>query len=134
MSTQLEMVEPDDTIKRAAVVMNKHRVGGLLVQKGHELKGIITERDILKAFAKGVKPATAVKEVMTKDVMTVDENSSLEDAAKIMLNYGVKRLPVVSKGRCVGIVTATDLIAYEEHLIDRMSELFLLQRRRQQAG
>ena len=46
----------------------------------------------------------------------------------------MKRLPVVSKGRCVGIVTATDLMTYEEHLIDKMAELFQLPRKKVEGG
>lgn len=134
MSTEIETVSPDNTIKKAAQIMNKYRIGGLVVQKNQEVVGIITERDILKAFVKGMKRSTPVKDVMTKEVVTIDKNADLEEAAKRMLEYGVKRLPVVSKGRCVGIVTATDLMTYEEHLIDSMAELFQLPRKKTEGG
>ncbi len=134
MSTEIETVHPDDSIKKAAQTMNKYRIGGLVVQKDQEVIGIITERDILKAFVKGLKPGTLVKDVMTKGVITIDQGATLEDAAKRMLEYGIKRLPVVSKGRCIGIITATDLITYEEHLIDKVSELFQVPHKKMEAG
>ena len=134
MTTEIEAIGPDTALKKAAQLMNKHRIGGLVVEKNQEVVGIITERDILKAFVRSMKPSTPVKNMMSKDVITIEENASLEEAAKRMLDYGIKRLPVVSKGRCVGIITATDLIAYEEHLIDKVSELFLLPRKRPEGG
>lgn len=134
MSTDIETVNPDSTIKKAAQIMNKYRIGGLVVRKNSEVVGIVTERDILRAFVKSLKPGTPVKDVMSKNVITIDANATLEEAAKRMLDYGVKRLPVISKGRCVGIVTATDMLAYEEHLADRLSELFQLPRKRMEAG
>jgi CBS domain-containing protein len=134
MSTEIETVEPHDTLKKAAKIMNKYRISGLVVQKDQEIVGILTERDILKAFVKGMKPDTFVEDVMSKNVITIDKNATLEEAARRMLDHGIKRLPVVSKGRCVGLVTATDLITYEERLIDKMSELLLLPRRKAEGG
>lgn len=134
MTVDIESITPETTIKNAAKIMVRDDIGGLIVQKNYEIVGIITEHDIMTAFTKSLKPNTPVKEVMSKGVITIDANDTLEDAAKRMLEYGVKRLPVVSKGRCVGIVTATDLITYEEHLIDKISELFMIPKKKETAA
>ena len=134
MSTEIETIEPEMSVRKAAEIMIRYRIGGLVVEQDQEIVGVITERDILKAFVKDMKPETFVKDVMTKEVITIEEDATLEDVAKRMLDYDIKRLPVVSKGRCVGIVTATDLITYEERLIDKVSELFKLPKKRNEAG
>ena len=135
MSTELETISPGSTIKSAASKMNKFRIGSLVVTTaGFEIVGIITERDILKAFVKGKKPSTEVREVMTEGVVTIDHNEMLEDAAGKMLKYGIKRLVVTSRGKCIGIVTATDLITYESRLVDKLSNLMNMPRKLMQAG
>ena len=135
MSTELETAAPRDSIKKAAAKMNKFHIGSLVVTApGFEMLGIITERDILKAFVKGKKPSTEVGEIMSKGVVTIDLNSTLEDAAKKMMEYGIKRLVVTKKDECVGIVTATDLITYESRLVDKLSDLMQAPRKLMQAG
>ncbi len=130
MSTRLITIRPDASIKQAAQKMVKHKISGLLVTTaGFELKGIITQGDILQAFAKGTNSDAPVTKVMTKRLLTIYTKDNLEAAAKKMVRHHIKRLPVVDrrKGKCVGIVTATDLMKYEEHLIERLSILFLTQ-------
>ncbi len=135
MSTEPETVSPDDTIQKAAKKMNKFRIGSLIVATpGFEIIGIITERDMLRAFAKGVKPSTKVKDVMTKGVVTIEEASTLDEAANKMIKFGIKRLAVTKKGRCTGIVTATDLITYESRLTDKMISLMQVPRKLLEAG
>src|SRR3989344_2313358 len=99
MSTQIEFIEPYTTIKKAAQAMIKHDISGLVVQSDLEIVGVVTEKDIIKAFVKGLKPATPVKGIMSKGVITIEANATLDEAAKRMLEYGVKRLPVVHKNR-----------------------------------
>ncbi len=135
MSTELETIGPRDSIKKAAAKMNKFHIGSLVVTApGFEMLGIITERDILKAFVKGKKPSTEVSEVMTKGVITIDYNTTLEEAAEKMLGNGIKRLVVTKKDECVGIVTATDLIMYESMLVDKLSVIMKTPRKLMQAG
>jgi len=133
MSRHLRTIEPKSTLMEAARKMSKYNIGGLIVTSAFEIKGIITERDIMEAFASGKKSSTPVSAVMTKRVYTIDHNATLEEAAKVMLKHHIKRLPVVKKGRCIGIITATDLISYEEKLIDKISLLFLLPRKKVEA-
>ncbi len=135
MSTDPETISPTATIKKAAKKMNIFRIGSLIViTPGFEIVGIITERDILKAFVKGKGPETKVKDIMTKDVVTIEQNAPLEEAADKMLKYGIKRLAVVKKGQCIGIITTTDLITYEARLTDKLMELMQTPKKLVQGG
>ena len=60
---------------------------------------------------------------MTKDIITISPENSLEEAADIMTKHKIKRLPVVMEGQLIGIITATDLIAYERKLVEKVAGL-----------
>src|SRR6266571_9446853 len=100
----------DDTLAEAARKMWKQQTGSLLVTDGDDLIGILTERDVLKAVATGVKLEEArIAEVMTKDVVTVGPGTSLREAAKIMADRWIRHLPVVDVDTVVGIISQRDL-------------------------
>ena len=126
MNKQVKTCRPDDTVRDAAQQMNKSHIGSLVIIDGRGIViGIITERDILaKVVAEGLRSNDVkVKDIMTKEVIEIEKKSTLEDAAQIMTENHIKKLPVVEKGRLVGIVTATDLIMYEHSLIEKVSTL-----------
>ncbi|NOZ81558.1 MAG: CBS domain-containing protein [Candidatus Micrarchaeota archaeon] len=128
MKTDVKTVSPDIDIKKAAKLMSEHGIGSLVVVENERVVGILTERDILeKVVATGLNPEnTRVSEIMTKNVITVSPDKSLEDAAEIMTKNKIKKLPVVWNNQLVGIVTASDLIAFEEKLVETLSSLFIL--------
>jgi signal-transduction protein with cAMP-binding, CBS, and nucleotidyltransferase domain len=66
-----------------------------------------------------------VSEIMTKDVITISPEETIEEAAKTMAENKIKKLPVVEEGKIVGIITASDLIAFEEQLVKKLSELIV---------
>jgi len=81
--------------------------------------GIVTERDFLECFArfgKGESKKLKVKDIMSKNVITITPDALLEDAAALMTRHKVKRLPVVKDGLLVGIITASDVIANAKSL------------------
>jgi|ERR687888_1220063 CBS domain-containing protein len=100
----------DETLGEAARKMWKQQTGSLLVMDEDELLGIITERDILKAVATGTKlDGTSVGEAMTKDVITIHPGASLREAARVMTDKWIRHLPVVERGKVVGILSQRDL-------------------------
>jgi len=102
--------QADDTLAEAARKMWKQQTGSLLVMDGEDLVGIVTERDVLKAVASGVKlDETRVSEVMTKDLVTVGPGTSLREAAKIMTDRWIRHLPVLDGGKLVGVMSQRDL-------------------------
>ena len=126
MNRNVKTVRPEDTVKLAAQIMNENRLGALVVVSGSgEVVGILTERDILVDVVATGKSADKVnvEEAMTSDIITIDPDRTLEEAADIMTENKIKKLPVVEDGSLVGIVTATDLIAYEKDLIEKVAVL-----------
>jgi CBS domain-containing protein len=128
MTTDVKTIRPEDNIKRLAEMMVKNKIGSLVVVEGSgEVVGIATERDIIEdIILLGKSPEEVkVRDVMTKDIITVNPGDTLEEAAEVMVEHKIKKLPVIDKGRLVGIVTATDLIAYENRLVEKISSLIM---------
>lgn len=102
---------PSDTLKAAAAAMWGQQTGSLLVMDGEALVGIITERDVMKAVARGMDvETTPVSAVMTAAVLTVAPETSLHDAARTMAARWIRHLPVLDDGRVVGVVSQRDLV------------------------
>ncbi len=113
---QVYFVRPDASVLDAAVLMNEHKVGSLVVSDGDEIHGIFTERDVLsRVVAQRRDPAaTRVDEVMTRDVVCGTPETSIEEARGVMKNRRLRHLPIVSdEGRLFGMVSIGDLNAHE---------------------
>lgn len=109
---------PSDTLKSAASVMWGQQTGSLLVMDGDELLGIITERDVMKAVARGLDVATTpVSAIMTASVLTVNPTTSLHEAARMMAARWIRHLPVVDEGMVVGMISQRDLVGILAALI-----------------
>ena len=100
-------VEPSDTIGEAAEKMNAANVGAVVVMEDMvRIVGIVTERDLLRAVASRARAAEArVRQWMTADPLTIEPETSVEDAARIMFEHNFRHLPVVKDGRALGIVS-----------------------------
>jgi predicted transcriptional regulator len=107
------IVRPDDTIERVARVLSRHKVGSAVVVENDDVVGIITDRDILnKVVARGRDPKTVkVREVMTKNPITIEDDYDIGDAIDRMMEKGIRRLLVTRLGKPIGFVTAADLLA-----------------------
>jgi CBS domain-containing protein len=91
--------------------MHWHQVGALPVLDGQHLVGIITERDLTAALAEGADPAsTPVSAYMTPAPAVLGGDSDLAEAALKMLELGVRHLPIVQRGRLVGVLSIRDLL------------------------
>ncbi|ASJ02547.1 inosine-5-monophosphate dehydrogenase [Thermococcus profundus] len=107
------IVKPNDTVHRVARVLARNKVGSaVVVDENDEIVGIITDRDILdKVVAKGKDPKKVkVKDVMTKNPITIEDDYSIQDAIDRMMDKGVRRLLVTRLGKPIGFVTAADLL------------------------
>ncbi|MDQ1748739.1 MAG: hypothetical protein QOD07_3002 [Frankiaceae bacterium] len=101
---------PADPLRSAANRMWSQQTGSLLVMDGPRLLGILTERDVMKAVARGADlDATPVSAVMTTNVLTVSPETSLHEAARHMATRWIRHLPVVDGGAVVGMVSQRDL-------------------------
>lgn len=112
MAQDLEVIGPDATLQEAGQKMRAKDVGLLPVCDGDRLTGMLTDRDItVRATAEGRDPTrTTVREVMTPDVAFAFEDQTVQDAARVMEEWGVRRLPVLNRDRrLVGIISLADL-------------------------
>jgi CBS domain-containing protein len=100
-------VEPSDTIGEAAEKMHAANVGAVVVVEDMvRVVGIVTERDLLRAVAQRARAAEArVRQWMTVDPVTIEPETTIEDAARIMFDNNFRHLPVVKDGRPLGIVS-----------------------------
>jgi CBS domain-containing protein len=127
MNKNVIVGKKDLTIKEASEVMSKLRIGSLVITEDQKIIGIITSTDIIKSIASEKKPdITLAEEVMTKDVLTIDPEATIEEAVEIMIKNKVKKLPVVSEDKIVGIVTASDIVVVEPKLIATIASLVSL--------
>ncbi|ALS27449.1 CBS domain-containing protein [Paenibacillus cisolokensis] len=114
MSTDCVTATRQDNIYELAVLMKKHDIGFVPIVEGKKLIGVVTDRDlVVRGYAEKHSGSTAVSEVMTTDVMTIEPSLSVDEAAKIMASNQVRRLPVVENGDLVGVVAIGDLAVRE---------------------
>ena len=105
-------IEPDDPVLEAIRSMADHHVGALLVMRGNELAGIVSERDYArKVVLLGRSSAeTPVWQIMSAPVLTVSLDDSVQDCMRLMTERRIRHLPVVEYGRVVGMVSIGDLV------------------------
>ena len=112
--------QPDESLDVAADRMSWHQVGALPVLEGQHLVGIISERDVTAAMAEGADPVTTpVSDYMTAAPEVLGPDSELADAAHLMLELGIRHLPVVRSGCLVGVLSIRDVLDAEVHHGDR---------------
>jgi CBS domain-containing protein len=112
MQPNAPAVEKAATIAHAIELMKQHGVGGLpVVDNMKRVVAIVTERDLLSIFegkARGIKVAA----LMTEKVVTADSGTTIIEAERQMVEKSFRRLPLVSQGKLVGIVTAMDIVRF----------------------
>lgn len=112
MTTDVEVVPPDSSIRDAAKKMAKLDVGALPVCDGERLVGMVTDRDIaVRAVAEGRDPdTTTVRDCMSPKIVYCFEDQSLDEARQVMEEKQIRRLPVISRDKqLVGILAIGDL-------------------------
>jgi CBS domain-containing protein len=113
MAIKTVNVDPGVPASKVAEQMIAAKVGSALVCDGPTLRGIITERDILRVVADGRDPASVrAGECMTPDPVCAGPDWDIEDAARLMLQRGIRHLPVTQEGNVVGVVSIRDLVRF----------------------
>jgi CBS domain-containing protein len=112
MHSQVVSVTADDPVVAAAAAMVQHKTGSALVMQGRFLVGILTERDVLRAAASGTDLTQApVAAWMTKDPESAAPDTTIQEAAQLMLLHGFRHLPVIQGREVCGVVSLRDLFA-----------------------
>lgn len=104
------------TVKEASALMSKKNIGCLVVTAEDLIVGIVTERDILKHISHSNNLHAKIEDIMSQDVITISPNAPIDEAADMMFQHKIKKLPVVDKNKLVGIITATDIIANSDSI------------------
>lgn len=111
MSTNVVCAEESDPVSEVAQKMSNHKIGAVPVMNGSNLRGIVTDRDIvLRCAAKGKELQTCkVGEVMTSSACCISSNQPVTDAIRLMGEQQIRRLPVVDNGQISGIISLGDI-------------------------
>ncbi|GGH25755.1 CBS domain-containing protein [Paenibacillus segetis] len=112
MTTDVVTVTPRDNVYEVAVKMKQHDIGYIPVVEvdGGRLLGVITDRDlVIRGIAEKHPGSAAVETVMSKGIETVSKDTSVDEAAELMAEQQIRRLPVTDGERLIGIVSIGDL-------------------------
>ena len=105
MTREVITVKEDRTRQQAARLLSEHRISGLpVVNDANMLVGVVTEYDVI------AKNGDRVRDIMTRGVISVSEDTDLEEVSRILVHERIKRLPVLDQGRIIGIISRADLV------------------------
>ncbi len=126
MTRHFISVTPETDLLTCSKEIVKHRVDSIVVAKNKRLLGIITPRDILWAIIK--KPGLDLKQVLVSDISTkkvavIKPSADISQALKRMRQVGFRRLPVLSRGELVGLVTLKDILRVDPGLYTELGKL-----------
>jgi CBS domain-containing protein len=109
MNTEVRTIEPDASAEEARESMRLYDIRHLVVMEGKDVVGVLSERDL--GGRRGTTPGVeSVLELMSPQIITARPSTSVKEAANLLRGYGVGCLPVMEKGKLMGIVTVTDLL------------------------
>ncbi|WP_280156201.1 CBS domain-containing protein [Piscinibacter sp. XHJ-5] len=123
MTRGVEVIRPEETLQRAAQLMDELNIGALPVCRDDQLVGMITDRDItVRATAAGMEPTQHhVSEIMTEQTRWCTEDQSTDEVMRQMGDVQIRRLPVLDeRGQIVGIVSLGDLATRQAQHTDEV--------------
>ena len=115
MTSKLVTADPDTWVEDAAEMLLDNQIGSIVVTDDEgTLRGILTNTDFIRIVAESKpKAKTSVERYMTEDLVTIDAQDHIQEAADLMIEKGISHLPVTDEdGVVIGILTKTDLTAY----------------------
>ena len=116
MSSEVYSVDSNQTVQEAARIMSDHNIGALPVVENGTVVGMVTDRDItLRATAQGQEAQIPVSQVMTNNVIQATPDMDVEEAAQIMSQNQIRRLPVIDNGQVVGVVSLGDFATENQY-------------------
>jgi len=120
------MVPPTTTVLDAIRTMNERRIGAVVVGRNGRMDGIFTERDVLRRVVAEQKNVStlSVSEVMTKDVICCDPDTTVEEASRTMRDRRIRHLPICDADRhVIGLVSIGDVNAFHANVQDATIQL-----------
>jgi len=112
MTRNVKTVRTDDTVLDAVQKMNKFNIGSVIVMNNTRPVGIITETNIMRRIVEPRMDAATVwaKDIMSSPLTFIEPNATVEEAAKIMVEKNIKKIPVVEGGKLQGILSSSDIV------------------------
>lgn len=124
MTSKVKTAEGTATVLEAAVLMERSKIGSLVITSRGVPVGIVTEGDISRAVAKKLNvEKVTLKSIMGQPLITAKREMRIEEAAKLMADSKIKKLPVVDYGKLVGVVTQTDIVGASFSLVTSLKEM-----------
>lgn len=111
MNPNVVTVKPDATLKEVSELMNKQKIGSVVVVDNEKVVGIVTERDYAtKIMINAYQPDTKVSDVMSSPVINVSPSQSVADIIEVMANNEIRKVPVIDNEKIVGMVSGTEFL------------------------
>lgn len=123
MTGKVLTATPNTSVAKAAKAMAERGIGSIVIVKDKKPVGILTERDLLmKIVSADIKASTVrVGKIMSAPVTLIGPDADMIEAARLMARNKIRRLPVVERGRLIGIITTSDITAISPELAEVMS-------------
>jgi CBS domain-containing protein len=110
MTTNVVSVTSNQSVREAAALMSQHNIGSLPVVDNGMLTGIVTDRDItIRCTSQGMNPDSPVSQFMSTNLVSGNSTMDVHEAANLMAQQQIRRLPVVDNQQLVGMVALGDL-------------------------
>jgi len=111
MSKTVRTIDSEKSVQATATKMDSYNISCIVVTKDKKPVGIVTEKDFVSKVVKmDLDPKTPIKKIMTNKLISIDINGTDVEASRIMYVNKIKKLPVMSKKKLVGIITQTDML------------------------
>ncbi|MGM9927572.1 MAG: CBS domain-containing protein [Bacillus sp. (in: firmicutes)] len=116
MTKDIQFCTPLDNVYEVAVIMKDYNVGVVPICESEKIIGVITDRDIaIRGVASKHPGSTKVTDIMSSELITIPPDTSVDEAAELMAEKQIRRLPVVEDGKLVGMVSLGDLAVHRLH-------------------
>jgi CBS domain-containing protein len=126
MSTDVNVFENESTVDNIVKTMSDCDVDYVIVVQSRKPTGIITERDVIvRMLTQGLDPKVVIaRAIYTNPLVTIEETATVEEAAKLMLDWKIKHLPATREGKIVGMLNYLDVAFNVPELLPAMKELY----------
>ncbi len=111
MTKSVISVDASMTINETAKMMEDAKVGAVIIMENNTAIGIVTDRDFaVKVAAHAYEISSPIKQIMSSPLLSINSDESIRNAADLMFERGVRKLPVLNDDKVVGMITATDIV------------------------
>lgn len=125
MTKEVIILNVNLTVKEAAKIMSKTGTSSVVITENDKIRGILTERDILKRIVAEGKNSrkTKVKDIMSKPLVTIGPKTDLEKAARLMFEKKIKNLPVILENRLIGLINLQDICRIQPQILRLLKQV-----------